>query len=193
MDRREVLQRLMGAVGAGFAFPALPAAHPMRRHLGNHARVAAADAKAGAAAVKPEFLDARQLESLTSVAERILPGSTSARVAPFIDQLLAVDTQENQREFLRALDTLQDEAMARDPRGWSSLSDAQQLETLTAASTAEPAGADKPPTLRDRFEHLKGWIVGAYYSSEIGMRELGWTGSVFFESFPGCVHPGGHR
>lgn len=39
---------------------------------------------------------------------------------------------------------------------------------------------------------MKGWVVGAYYSSEVGMRELGWTGDVMFESFPGCEHPGGH-
>ena len=47
-------------------------------------------------------------------------------------------------------------------------------------------------TLRDHFDLLKGWIAGAYYSSEIGMRELGWTGNVVFAEFPGCQHPGGH-
>src|SRR6185436_7057747 len=105
MDRREVLQRLMGTLGAGLAIPALGASHPMRRHLADHARVAAADAKAGVGA-KPEFLSAGQLETLGSAAERILPGSTRAKVAPFIDQLLAVDTPENQRRFLSALETL---------------------------------------------------------------------------------------
>ena len=52
----------------------------------------------------------------------------------------------------------------------------------------------QPPRLtpRDHFDLLKGWIAGAYYSSEIGMRELGWTGNVFFETFPGCDHPDGH-
>ena len=48
-------------------------------------------------------------------------------------------------------------------------------------------------TLRDHFDNLKGWISGAYYSSEVGMRELGWTGQVMFESFPGCEHPDGHQ
>jgi len=67
------------------------------------------------------------------------------------------------------------------------------VERLAQASTERPAVAPQPPTLRDHFEHLKGWIVGAYYSSEIGMRELGWTGNVFYAGFPGCPHPGGHR
>ena len=83
---------------------------------------------------------------------------------------------------------------------------------LTKASTAEPgarpggpgeprpasaAGAGTPPpepaiTIRDQFDHLKGWISGAYYSSEMGMRELGWNGNVFFEKFTGCQHGGSH-
>jgi len=46
--------------------------------------------------------------------------------------------------------------------------------------------------LRDHFDHLKGWVVGAHYSSEPGMRELGWTGQSFFTSFPDCPHPGKH-
>ena len=176
VGRREVLQGLMASLGAGFSLPSLAAGHPMRGHLQDHARVAAADAKASAGA-KPAFLDADQLEALVQLAERIVPGSTGARVAPFIDQLLAVDTPENQQAFLSALAVL----------------GAGSLELLTQASTDNPAGATEPPTLRDRFEHLKGWIVGAYYSSEIGMRELGWTGNVFYASFPGCEHPGGHN
>ncbi len=34
---------------------------------------------------------------------------------------------------------------------------------------------------------------GAYYSSEMGMRELGWTEDRVFASFPGCEHPEGHH
>ena len=43
-------------------------------------------------------------------------------------------------------------------------------------------------TLRDHFEHLKGWIADAYYSSEAGRKELGDTGQMFFTSFPDCTH-----
>jgi hypothetical protein len=44
-------------------------------------------------------------------------------------------------------------------------------------------------TLRDHFDHLKGWIASAYYSSEIGLKELGYTGQMFFQAFPDCTHP----
>jgi hypothetical protein len=159
---------------------------------------------------KPVFLAAHQMETLTTLAEAIVPGSTRARVAPFIDQLLAVDTRENQRKFVSALGWIDGEAQTRFQHPWKGLTPAQQTGILSAVSTAEeaepphfwvrgeavivPAPLPKrPPTSRDRFDELKGWIAGAYYSSEIGMRELGWTGQTFFPSFPGCEHPGGHR
>ena len=196
-SRRDVLQGLL-------AIPALADAHPMQAHAKDRAKVAEANASAKADPAKPEFLDAHQLETLISLSEMIVPGSTRAQVAPFIDRLLAVDTQDNQRQFLNALGGIEGESIARYAHPWRGLTADQRVELLTAASTAAPgkeasAGSDpaagaSPPrfTLRDRFDHLKGWIVGAYYSSEIGMRELGWTGNTFFASFPGCEHPDGH-
>jgi len=205
LGRREVLQGLMGSAGAVFVIPVLADGHPIQQHLRDHAKVAAADAKANVPEAEPEFLDAHQLETLISLAERILPRSTEAKVAPFIDQLLAVDTRDNQREFSNCLGIFDGESIARYGHPWRALTAEQQVELLTAASTAKPSRtwtpprsaltsplSSAPPTLRDWFDRLKGWIVGAYYSSEIGMRELGWTGNMFFTSFPGCEHPGGH-
>ena len=209
LGRREVLQALTAA-GAGLALPSLADDHPVRRALAQPARVGAADARATAPAVQPEFLDAHQLETLASLSERIVPGSTLAKVAPFLDQLLAVDTPENQRAFLSALGWIDGEAVDRYGHPWTKLMEAQQTELLTRISITEPARPphfwvrgeavvvpppppDLRPSARDRFDEIKGWIVGAYYSSEAGMRELGWTGQMFFPSFPGCEHPGGHR
>jgi gluconate 2-dehydrogenase subunit 3-like protein len=209
LGRREVLG-LMGAAGAGLALPAVAQDHPVRDHLAHTDRVAAADTRASAPGAKPVFLDAHQMETLTSLSERIVPGSTRAKVAPFVDQLLAVDTPDNQRKFLSALGWIDAEAAERYKHPWKALTVVQQTELLTAVSSAEPAAPPhfwvrgeavivpaplpkRPPTTRDRFDELKGWIAGAYYSSEIGMRELGWTGQTFFASFPGCEHPDGHR
>ena len=210
LGRREVLQGLMGVAGAGLALPAVAQDHPVHEHLANAERVATADTRASVPGAKPVFLAAHEMETLTTLAEAIVPGSTRARVAPFIDQLLAVDTRENQRQFVSALGWIDGEATTRFQHPWKGLTPAQQTEVLTAVSTGEvadpphfwvrgeavivPAPLPKrPPTSRDRFDELKGWVAGAYYSSEIGMRELGWTGQTFFPSFPGCEHPGGHR
>ena len=64
-----------------------------------------------------------------------------------------------------------------------------------ARGVAADAGAERQRsllTLRDHFDLLKGWIAGAYYSTETGMRELGWTGNMFYRAYPGCDHPGSH-
>jgi hypothetical protein len=158
----------------------------------------------------PEFLDIHQNESLVALAERMIPGSTQAHVNRFIDLLLTVDTQENKAQFLASLGAFEAESRSRFGHPFPSLTEDQQTQILTAASLMEPG---KPPvnenwfwfsvpsrasleplqiSLRDHFENLKGWITRAYYSSEVGLREIGWTGEYFFEKFPGCEHPDGH-
>jgi gluconate 2-dehydrogenase subunit 3-like protein len=197
MARRDVIRALVGGVGAGMTLPAVAESHPMHRHLTDAAVLSEADAAAAAGDWKPAFLDAHQSATLVSLAEHVVPGSTAAGVTPFVDRLLSVDTPENQGRFLNALGALEGESIERFGHPWKALSPAQQVELLTAASTAAPGAKDASgatrATLRDHFDHLKGWISGAYFSSEIGMRELGWTGNVFHASFPGCPHPDGHR
>ncbi|HEY7509053.1 MAG TPA: gluconate 2-dehydrogenase subunit 3 family protein [Vicinamibacteria bacterium] len=198
MGRRAAIRTLIAGVGAGAAIPGVAEEHPVHRHLASASTVGEAEAAAAAKEWTPAFLDAHQADTFVSLAEQIVPGSTKAAVTPFVDKLLSVDTEENQRRFLGALGALEGEAIARFRRPWKGLTAAQQVELLTAASTAAAGqkgatGAAAPPTLRDHFENLKGWVVGAYFSSEAGMRELGWTGNVFHASFPGCQHPDGHR
>ena len=166
---------------------------------------------AAAPAWQPEFLDRHQFETLQSLAELIVPGAARARASEFVDQLLAVDSQDDQRRFVSALGAFEAQARQRSGKPWTGLTDTEQMAILTEASTmASGTPAQKPwtrgepilpppatppafpTTLRDQFDLLKGWIAGAYYSSEIGMKELGWTGHVFFDTFPGCTHPDGH-
>ena len=205
IGRRAVLQSLLTGVGASVALPMVADAHPMQQHLASQKKVATADKKAAAPAYKPEFLDAHQYATLVAISERVVPGSTKARVAPFIDQLLAVDTTTSQRSFLSAMGAFEMQAIDKFGKPWKSLTAAQQDELLTIASTTErgskvtvPAASGRPEVaegtanLFDHFANLRGWISGAYYSSEIGMRELGWTGEMFFTELPGCTHPDGH-
>ena len=209
--RREMLQALIASMGAGTVVPGLTAQHPIGRHAENALTVEQADAKAKDSSYTPQFLDSHQFETLQALAERIVPGATVARVTEFLDQLLSVETVDDQRSFLTALGVLEGQALARANRPWKQLAEADQIAILTSASTmpsGKPAarvwtkgdaviiegGTDRPPalTLRDHFDLLKGWIAGAYYSSEVGMRELGWTGNMFYRDYPGCQHPDGH-
>ena len=210
LNRREWIVRMLGGATAGMAFPGLAAAHPVREHLAHSSTLDIADAQVAAADWTPQFLDAHQAETLAVLGERIVPGSSRAQGERFIDTLLSVDRRENQQRFLNSLAAFEGEALQKHGHPFKDLTEAQQNEILTVASTGKPGHAPYqgrrraalgPPaaaspaehdTFRDHFENLKGWVVGAYFTSEIGMRELGWTGQVMFESFPGCEHPGGH-
>jgi hypothetical protein len=207
-SRREMLKTLIASMGAGVVVPGLSAGHPIGRHATD---VTLEQVAAKTPNGEPAFLDRHQFETFRIIAERVVPGSTRANVAEFVDQLLAVETLDDQRSFVTALGVLEGQALARANRPWKQLTDADQIAILTSASTM-PSG--RPParvwttgepiatggdaqatvtlTLRDHFDLLKGWIAGAYYSSEIGMRELGWTGNMFYRDYPGCQHPDGH-
>jgi hypothetical protein len=190
IPRREALQALLGSVGVAIALPSIvEAQHPVHQHLASPTVIEQAQQRAAVAAYAPEFFDAHQLTTLDALAEAIVPGSTTARVAPFLDQLLAVESSSNQRAVLGALGAFEMAAITKHGKAWSALAATEKDGLLRDVSTADPASS----AMRGHFQNLKNWIVGAYYSSEPGMRELGWTGSVFFAELPGCTHPGGHQ
>ncbi len=189
IPRRAVLQMLSGA-GVAFGLPsAAEAQHPIHEHLANPAVLEQAQQRAAVAAYTPEFFDAHQVRTLEALAEAIVPGSRAARVGPFLDQLLLVESAANQRAFQGALGAFDMAAIAKHAKPWIAITASEQDALLLQASTVD---AQTSP-LRGHFENLKDWIAGAYYSSEIGMRELGWTGNVIHQELPGCTHQGGHQ
>ena len=198
VGRREVLQGLFAGVGAGLALPDPAHAEAMAPV------VAAAQAAAKAPNWKPVFLDPHQFATVTALCARIVPGSDKALADRFIDSLLGVAEADRRQRFLTALGAIEGASLSRFQKPFRALSEAQQVEVLEAASAGEPGRKDwvwtpgtliQPPergpevvTLRDHFDHVKGWIVDSYYSSEAGLRELGYTGQTFFASFPDCPH-----
>jgi hypothetical protein len=144
------------------------------------------------------------MKTLEVLAEAIVPGSTEAKVAPFLDTLVAVDSAENQRNFLSALGAFDMFAIDKYNKPWIALTPVEQDTLLQTASTTAPGNRPGIPaigvaastgakaTIGDHFNNLKGWIAGAYFSSEKGARELGWDGNVFHAELPGCTHPDGH-
>ncbi len=194
MNRRQMVRNMLAGAGAGVALPAFAATatHPIHKHLTDISTLAEAEAKAAASDWQPLFLDPHQNASLIVLAERIVPGSTAAKSNQFIDLLLSVDTREAQQGFINAVSAFDAASLKAYGAPFKDLTEAQQNELLTTASTLAP-GIAGAMTLRDQFEHLKGWVSGAYYSSEIGMKELGYDGNYFYDSFPGCTHPDGHK
>jgi len=55
---------------------------------------------------------------------------------------------------------------------------------------ADPPGPPPPANLRDHFDRLRDVVARAYYATESGMKELGFTGRMAWPGLPGCTHPG---
>ena len=184
LSRREIVQKLLGAMAAAGAFPLIASSHPIYRHLTDGVTFDRAEEMRDAVDWQPLFLNAGQDKTLAALSEIMVPGSATAHVDRFIDLLVSADTARHQREFVASLAAIEDEAKKRFARGFEQLTPSEQETLLTDFSTREGH--------REQFHNLKAWIVGAYYSSEQGMRELGWNGNYAFESYPSCDHGDGH-
>jgi len=207
LTRREVLQRVFAGMGATLAAPLAAGAHPVMRHL---ARLASLPAGDDAANWTPQFLNAEQNDELIAISERILPGAGAVHVNRVIDLLMTVETDENRKLLTAALTALDGQATKQFHSGIAKLPPGQVDEVLTVCAEQEPPHAEHDddasgwklnertpltaaPNLRDHFENLKGWIVATYYSSEAGLRELGWNDDYYFEAPAECKHADGHQ
>jgi hypothetical protein len=200
ISRREILRSM---AGAGAALPFVAAGHPFLAHLTN-TRLDEAEVLLTATDWAPRFLSPTQNILLISLSEAIVPGSRDAEVNRFIDLLLSVDTKENQAAFVEALESVDSAATKQFGKPFLNLPAENRVSLLMTASEVKPVrsqddGTSQPtpeePAVRDlhgHFENLKGWISGAYYSSEAGMKELGWTPNRVFAHFPQCEHPDDH-
>lgn len=132
----------------------------------------------------PKFLTAQQNETLIALGERIIPGSTQAFCNRLIDFVLPIESEKNRMELLQSLAGFDAEAAQLHSRPFKQLSSPQQDEILTAASEGGKLHAE--------FRLVKEWMADTYWSSLNGLRELGWTGRMAWESFPDCgsLQPG---
>jgi gluconate 2-dehydrogenase gamma chain len=145
---------------------------------------------------KPVFLDAHQNETLIALSDLIIPatdtpGAREAQVNRFIDAIMAVESAKAQRDFLNALAFLDGESLDRYKNSFVHASRQQQLELLSYLAYPQSlstwgGSVEGRQTAHRHFTTLKDWISRAYYSSEVGERELGSTGEFPHGDYAGC-------
>jgi hypothetical protein len=181
--RRAALKTFGGGLGAIAVWP----------YLSDHAAEAFASIQAAKAAPALAFLTAAQYATLDAIAETIIPaddhspGARDARVADYIDLLLAESDQATQRTWTAGLAALDEESRRRFQAPFAQLSGAQATNLLTEISAHELA----PRTpLETFFKATKDATIRGYYTSEIGIHnELEYKGNKFLTEFVGCTHP----
>ena len=169
---------------------------------------------------KPKFFDEHENETVVVLSDLIIPatdtpGAREAQVNRFIDLYLAAESAETQKQYLQALASLDGFCLAKYTKPFTGLTRSEQDEVLTllthrpaalrrrssgasATQSSDQIGADRPssPELAhgiQQFRILKGSIVEAYYSSEIGaLQELKYQTNPMQPEFPGCQNPEEH-
>jgi glucoside 3-dehydrogenase (cytochrome c) hitch-hiker subunit len=153
---------------------------------------------------KPLFLDEHQNETLIILSDLIIPatdtpGAKDALVNRYIDLVMAAETHENQKSFLGNLAYIDGESMRIYKNTFRYLSREDQDDLLHTMAyplagsswTGESAGADPGFT---NFDQLKTHITVAYYTSQIGMKELGRDDNFTHGVYQGCDHAeGSHK
>jgi gluconate 2-dehydrogenase gamma chain len=212
MKRREMLRASMFGGAAAALTPALVAAKQTapaekqddKSELTPAQRGVDASNELKVANWKPLFLDEHQNETLIILSDLIIPatdtpGAREALANRYIDLVLAADTHENQKAFLANLAYIDGESMRMYKNAFRYLSREDQddlLHTMAYSKagsgwTGESAGEDPGHT---HFEQLKTHIGIAYYSSQIGMKELGRDDNYTHGVYQGCDHAeGSHK
>ena len=177
IGRRQALRRL----GAPAVVPLLSHFHP------------AVPKQEGA--WKPRLLQESEVETVASLAERIIPetdtpGARRALVHQYIDFVLAEGNASGREQFREGLAWLDKRCGSLFGKQFALLDPGQQDEILTRLSSSpsseEPAGVSF-------FSQAKRLTIDGYYRSEAGMtQELSFEGRTFLAEFKGCTHPEHH-
>jgi hypothetical protein len=147
---------------------------------------------------KPAFLDQGQNETLIALSDVIIPatdtpGAKEALVNRYLDLVLAGEPAESQQKFVDSLNYIDSESQRLFAKGFVSLTPQDQSDLLQPlAYPLRPSfwlNKDAPDPGVEHFDRLKSMIAVAYYTSEIGERELGWDGTFTHGPFQGCDHP----
>lgn len=184
MNRRQLFRNsLLGAIGVTAAAREFPANFDESKELASPGW-------------KPAFLSEHQNQTLIVVSDLMIPetdtaGARTALVNRFIDLVLAAETHDTQQSFLNSLAYIDGAARSRYGDAFIYLPKDSQadllefvafpnsLETWNEGKTGDDAG-------HNHFQNLKGWITRSFYSSEAGMKALGWNGEPAHGVLTGC-------
>ena len=145
---------------------------------------AEAQARAGGFLTESEFAILDELSEMIIPTDSHSPGARAAKVAAFIDSQLAEAWEEKDRsDWRRGLGLVERLSQQMNGTPFVKSSSEQRLAVLTRMAQNE----SKPDTPEEQFfGELKGRIVYAYYTSEIGIKqEMEYKGNTYQAEFAG--------
>jgi gluconate 2-dehydrogenase gamma chain len=188
ISRRELLKSLSATVVAGSALRVIPVEAAMRAHRMVSAEIAASPS----GGYTPKYFSAHQYETLRVLCQAIIPtdnesgGALEAGTPEFLD-LLTSENKDYQLQLGGGLMWLDSACTDRFGHNYLECAPAQQEEILNLIAFRK--NADKDSRLRpgvEFFSMLRKFTADGFFTSEIGIKYLGYIGNAYLPEFPGC-------
>ena len=188
ISRRDVLKSLALGAAATSVLRVIPAQAAEYAHQ----MIAAEKAAAAAKAYTPKFFSPHEYQTLQTLCQTIIPadadsgGAIEAGAPEFID-LLTSENKDYQRILGGGLLWLDAACSDRYDKVYLNCSPAQQKEILDQIAYRKNAVAN--PGLSqgvEFFSFLRNLTSDGFFTSQIGIKYLGYIGSAYLKEFPGC-------
>ncbi len=171
ISRRALLRNTaLAALAGGFSTDAAQHVHQM----------AASETK-DTSAYQPKCFQVREYQTLDVLAELIVPGARTGGAKEFID-LLASANDELAAIFTGGLAWLDRAMESRHKLTFAAASVAQQTALLDEIAYRENASAELDAGI-GFFTWARKMVIDAYYTSEAGIKELGYVGNKGMRDF----------
>jgi gluconate 2-dehydrogenase gamma chain len=140
----------------------------------------------------PKYFAAHQYETLRALCQAIIPpdqesgGAIEAGAPEFID-LLTRENKDYQLQLGGGIQWLDSACNDRYGQSYIACTGAQREEILSVLAYRK--NADKDPRLSpgiEFFSLLRKLTADGFFTSEIGIKYLGYVGNTYLKEFPGC-------
>jgi gluconate 2-dehydrogenase gamma chain len=186
ISRRDVLKSLAMSAAATSVLRTIPA------QAAEYAHHMVAAEKAATKVYAPKFFAAHEYKTLQTLCQTIIPadadsgGAIEAGAPEFID-LLTSENIEYQVKLRGGLMWLDSTCSDRYDKAYLDCSPQQQKELLDQIAYRNNALTDLSLSQGvEFFSFLRNMTSDGFFTSEIGIKYLGYIGSAFLKEFPGC-------
>src|SRR5215467_5738253 len=188
ISRRSILKSL----GMGVAASSVLRVIPLQAAEHAHQLVAAEKAASSGKAYTPNYFSSHQYKTLQALSQTIFPadaesgGAIEAGAPEFID-LLTSENEDYQRILGGGFMWLDNTCVDRYDKVYLDCSPDQQKEILDKIAYRKNALADASLSQGiEFFSFLRNMTADGFFTSELGIKYLGYIGSTFLTGFPGC-------
>lgn len=192
MNKKEISRRdLLKSLSLGAASASLLRVVPAQAAAYAHTMIQADKASSGGK-YKPKYFSDQQYKTLQALCQAIIPadeksgGAIEAGAPEFID-LLTSENSDYQLTLSGGMMWLDSASIDRFGKPYLEIHAPQKKSLLDLIAYRRNAQND--PTLSQGvafFSFLRNLTADGYFTSEIGIKDLGYIGNTYLSDFPGC-------